>query len=993
MDPERARIQADLSGQLDGDVFCGDAYLHMYSSDASIHELRPLGVVRPLNVTDVQATVNYARENHIPIHARGAGSNVIGGCLGKGLILDFSYSMRRVVSVGRDSVTLQPGVVLSDLNRELRSHGRMIGPDPATRSVTTLGGMLALNLSGSHWIKYGEPRDQVLSLQVVLSSGEIVEFDSARNVSGVRSQPTQAAESLMSRVGSLLEKRAGLIAADHPETNLNQSGYNLADLKQGNRIDLTRLLVGSEGTLGIITQATLQTEPIPKHRGVALLFFDRMESATNAAVEISKMGVTACDLVDRRLLSLARETNEQLGRIIPAQAEGMILAEYQAADNVSLLDKLQHLSTRIHRKKKLAFDVQIATNVEERNLFWRITRRVIPTLYRLRGSRRALPFIEDIAVTPAKVPEFLATTHEILNSNEVTASIFCHVPQGHIQIRPFLDLAGKEDHTKVRRIADALFDKVVELNGTVSGGFGDGLSRTWYLRKQFKQSYSVFREVKNLFDPQGLFNPGKIVDMPPRDMLGQIRKVEAKDPDVASEEASLELIKTPLPIIEPQLDWAVQDIAIAARNCNGCARCRTGSPDERMCPIFRTSPREEASPRAKANIMRAIVTGELPVAELAKEELKSIADLCVNCHQCRLECPAQVDIPKLMIEAKAQYFAINGMKLSDWLLVRLDLLYEVAGKMPRLTNRLIRNRFSRWILDRMFGIAEGRKLPSFSNKTFLRWAAKNRLTSKESSRQYGRKVAYFVDAFVNWNDLELGQAFVRILQHNGIEIKVPEQQSISGMSMISDGAIGRAKKIATHNIELMAEFVRQGYTVVTTESSAALALSHEYRNLIDNDDSKLLAENTLDACSFLLEMHQTGNLELDFKPLNATIGYHLPCHQRALGRRKPAVELLRLIPSLQIEMIEKGCSGMAGTFGLKRKNYRKSLRTGFALIDAMRSPNIIAGTTECSTCKIQMEQGTSKPTIHPIKILALAYGLMPELDDLFDRRSEELVIT
>ena len=994
MDPERARIEADLSGQLDGDVHCDDAFLHMYCNDASIHEVIPLGVVRPMHVADVQATINYARENQLSIHPRGAGSNVIGACLGEGLVMDFSHAMRRVLSVGRDTVTVQPGVVLADLNRALHSHGRFFGPDTPTRSVTTLGGVLSLNLSGSHWLKYGEPRDKVISLQVVLSTGEIVDLDSSRNVSGIKTQSGQTSRVLAQRLGEVLDRRSDLLERHQPQVQQNQSGYNLFDLKQGNQIDLTRLLVGSEGTLAAITQATLQTEPIPRFRGVALLFFDRLELAATAAIEIPKMGVTACDLMDRRLLSLARESNDELRRVIPDQAEAMILTEYQASDNVSLLEKLEHLSSRMQRKKKLAFDVQIATNKTKRDFYWHMMRRVVPTLYRLKGSRRALPFVEDIAIDPLKLPEFLSAVHQIMNAHEATTSIFCHAPQGIVQIRPFLDLVGKTDQNKLIKIADAIFEKVIEMDGSISGSFGDGLSRTWAVRKQYGKLYPVFREVKNIFDPSSLFNPGKIVDTPARALLGQVRKVLPVNVTQAAEETNKGLIKKPLPIIEPQLAWTVDGIALAARNCNGCARCRTNAPQERMCPIFRNSPREESSPRAKANLMRAVATGRLPVTDLANDDLKSIADLCVNCHQCRVECPAGIDVPKLMVEAKAQYFAINGLKFSDWLLVRLDLLYEFAGKMPRMTNLMIRNRFARWVLDRLFGIAEGRKLPSFSPRTFLRWANRQRLDRKDLNKQSGRKkVAYFVDAFANWNDPELGQAFVKILQHNGIDVYVPADQEISGMSMISEGAIARAKKLARRNIERFAELVRQGYTIVTTESSAALALSHEYRNLLDDNDSKLLAENTVDACSFLWEMHQTGGLELDFRPVNANIGYHTPCHQRALGRGTPAVSLMKLIPSLNVELIEKGCSGMAGTFGLKRKNYRRSLRTGFGLIDAVRSPTIVAGTTECSTCKIQMEQGTSKPTVHPIKIIAMAYGLMPELENLFERRSEELVIS
>jgi Fe-S oxidoreductase len=291
----------------------------------------------------------------------------------------------------------------------------------------------------------------------------------------------------------------------------------------------------------------------------------------------------------------------------------------------------------------------------------------------------------------------------------------------------------------------------------------------------------------------------------------------------------------------------------------------------------------------------------------------------------------------------------------------------------------------------MIGISQGRKLPLFSKTSFSRWSHRQKL--HRPSTQQSRKVVYFVDAYVNWNDVELGQAFVKVLKHNGIDVVVPGGQNISAMSLISDGAVARAKRLAQKNVELLAEWVRQGYKIVTTEPSAALALKHEYLNLLDDQDANIVSENTIDASSFLLQLHLSGDLELDFRPINASIGYHLPCHQRALSEEIPALKLLRLIPGLQVELMDKGCSGMAGTYGIKRKNYLRSLRMGFALINAMRSTDIIAGTTECSTCKIQMEQGTTKPTVHPIKIIALAYGLMPQLENIFNRRSGDLVVS
>ena len=302
MDPERARIQADLSGQLEGEVRCDVTFLQMYASDASIYEMTPLGVVRPASIEDVVSCVKYAEENEISLIPRGAGSNVAGACVGQGLVLDFSYSMRRIQSVGRSTVTVQPGVVMGELNRQLKPHGQFYAPDPATRNVTTMGGTLAMNTSGSHWVRYGTPRDTVMRLQMVMANGEVVEFDSSENVAATNSFPTLRAQILAGRVKRVLSQNEELIQEKRPQTKQNQAGYNLFDLQQGSQTDLTRLVTGSEGTLGIITEATLKTEPLPRHRGVALLFFHRLETAAKAAVEINKMGVSACDMLDRRLL-------------------------------------------------------------------------------------------------------------------------------------------------------------------------------------------------------------------------------------------------------------------------------------------------------------------------------------------------------------------------------------------------------------------------------------------------------------------------------------------------------------------------------------------------------------------------------------------------------------------------------------------------------------------------------------------------------------------
>ncbi len=1014
MDQQHERIQADLRGLLSGEVLCDDASTLMYASDASIYQVRPLGVVRPRGLADVRATVAYAAEKSIPIHARGAGTGLAGESLGPGLAVDFSRAMRRIVSVEGDTVCVQPGVVLGQLNRYLAAFGRQFGPDPATGGVTTMGSVLALDNSGSNWLRYGSARRHIESLQVVLADGETFEARTHPVTDDPNVDPVTRRREIVKRLAELIHREAAVIRDHQPKSWVNRAGYHLYDVLHDGQLDLARLLVGSEGTLALTTQATLRTEPIPKHRGVTLVFFDRLESAAVAAGEARTLGLVACDLIDRRILSLARETDSRYAQAIPREAEAMLLIEQQGDDEREVIDSLQQAVIRWQRRRRLAFAFHQALAPEDYEAFRRLARRVSPTLYRVQGTERPTPFVEDVAVPPEALPEFLVKLQNVLKAHQVTASFFAHAGHGQLHVRPFLNLAEPADVRKMQALADELYQEVLAVGGTISGEHGTGLSRTWYVRKQFGPLYDVFREVKRIFDPHNILNPGKVVADVPQPITKNLRSFETTgifapeegavrsatfgngngkaSANVAPADAGAadDVLPPALAPLELNLVWN-NDLPQVAMSCNGCGRCRTQSPDARMCPIFRFAPSEEASPRAKANLMRAIISGQLDPGLLAKDELKAIADLCVNCHQCRLECPAGVNIPKLMVEAKAQYVAASGLGTSDWIVSRLDKFAGWLSAFSTVSNYVLHHRWTRWLLEKATGMAQGRKLPRVSSTSFLRRAERRRLT--RPTRRTGGKVLYFVDLYANWFDVQLAEALVAVLEHNNIAVYVHPEQRGSGMARISLGDIDRARKQAARNVRVLADAVRQGYAIVCTEPTAALCLKHEYPNLLDDDDVRLVANHTFDASDYLWRLHLAGKLELNFKPLNLTLGYHLPCHLRALEVGSPGENLLRLVKGVSVRRIERGCSGMAGAFGLRRENYRASLRAGWGLISAMRDPAIQFGTTECSSCKMQMEQGTTKPTIHPLKILALAYGLMPELESLLSEKGSELTVT
>jgi FAD/FMN-containing dehydrogenase/Fe-S oxidoreductase len=1002
MDAEQNRIEEDLRGQIKGDVHCDDLFTQMYATDASIFELTPLGVVRPRSREDVAAIVRYASSRGIPLFARGAGSGLAGDSLGRGLIIDFSRHMRRILSIDDETVTVQPGVVLGSLNERLHKVGRIFGPDPASEQVTTMGSVVALDASGSHWPAYGSARRHVRELEVVLADGQIARLGRHSAVEGVVTREDDVAAYLAAGVADITSHHAAAIEGRTVRSFVDRSGYHLHDLTTDDGLNLASLIAGSEGTLALVTEAVFDTVRLPAHTACMLLFFTSLENAALAAARLAEMSLRACDLMDRRHLSLAREVDPRYEFLIPADAEAVLLVEREGATADEARDAIFEIEDLVVQRLKLASGAHAALDPFDQELLWNLARRYVPTLYRLRGATRPAPYVEDIAVPPTELATFLRKALEALQRRQITASIFGHAAHGQLHIRPFVDLASEADVENLRTLAEELYTAAWEVGGTISGEHGEGFSRTPFAERQHGPLMAAFREVKRLFDPQGILNPGKKIPLEGVQSTAPLRRVtypllerlSADGETLATANGVTPAAPKDGPLISLELAWTPEEMTYAARMCNGCGVCRTQSVDTRMCPTFRPSPREEASPRSKANLARALLTGSLPAGVVVDEQFKEILDLCVHCHMCRLECPANVDIPKLMSEAKAAYVATNGLNFFDWAAARIDYLCSLAGKAPRVANWAVGNRAARWVMEKTLGIAQGRKLPRFNKRPFLASSTQRRLS--ESPREpgaSGERVVLFVDTYANHCDDQLAKALVAVLEHNGVAVHVPPLQLDSGMPMIAQGVLGPARKIAEKNVGLLVEAARRGDTIISTEPSAVLALTREYRHLLGSDeDAALVAEHSQEACHYLWRLHQQGKLKLEFSPLEMLVGYHAPCHVKALESGLPAVHLMGLIPGLQVQHVDKGCSGMAGMYGFQRKNYRTSLRIGLPLITEMRTSGFHTAVSECSTCRVQIEQGSALPTLHPVKLLALAYDLMPELGDLLDRPAESLIV-
>jgi FAD/FMN-containing dehydrogenase/Fe-S oxidoreductase len=963
VDPaQRNHIRDDLLGIVRGDLLFDDLSRVLYSTDASIFEVEPLGVVAPRDEEDLQALVRYAAANGVPLVARGAGSGVAGESLGTGIVVDLSRHFRAISDVSADTVRVQPGVVLRNLNERLAHQGRRFAPDPASGEQCTLGGMLATNASGSRVLRHGYTRDHVVSLRAVLDSGDAVVAECRPRLSAAEAQLGRL-EDIVSSVATLLEVNADLIRRCQPRTPFNRCGYLLDQVLRADQLDLARLLIGSEGTLALFTEATLRTVPLPAGRSLVLLAFESLEAALRAAQGAMPSRMAACDLMDRRLLTLARGGSVEAASLVPAAAEAILIVEYELDSPAEARAAAIQLGERLQWKERLAQFALVAWEPADMERLWRVREAALPSLYGLRGGAQPLAFIEDVGVPPERLAECLHAMQQILRRHETTASFLIHAASGQVHARPFLDLQDARDAAKVGPLAEEVHSLVLDLGGTVSSQHGTGLARTPWLARQYGPLYPVLRELKTIFDPRQILNPGKIVTSAAESTAWPLRRLPAPVPDASSSKAW-------------SLHWKPDEVRSECVNCNGCGQCRTETPAQRMCPIFRTDHAEAATPRAKANLMRHLLH-ETNLTMLPSDEVRAVADLCVNCKMCAVECPAHVNIPKLMLEAKAANVAEHGLDRASWVLSRTESFARLGGALAPLANAALGSQSIRWLMEKLFGVSRHRLLPTFAFRSFLRRARRRGWTRRP--RTHRPRVAYFVDVFANYNDPSIAEAVVAVLHHNDIEVYVPPGQLGCGMAPLSVGDVEAARETLQHNLRLFAEPAREGYPILCSEPTAAFLLGHDALNLLDDPDAALVAERVVEATAYLGDLHRAGRLRTDFRPLDVAVGHHVPCHLKALGRPPAGPSLLALIPNLRVRTIDLSCSGMAGTFGLKAENYAISLEAGRPMLEALAQSSIRYGSTECSTCRLQMEDGTRKRTLHPVQYLALAYGLLPEL--------------
>ena len=655
------------------------------------------------------------------------------------------------------------------------------------------------------------------------------------------------------------------------------------------------------------------------------------------------------EILERQIIDLVRKQKKEMGPYLPQGIEALLFVEFEGADESELRQKFGELEEKVIREERLACDLKIAKNEGDRAMFEKVRSISGPILNTMKGPRKPLAFIEDGAVHPSKLSEYLKGLREIFKREDVEASIYGHAGDGNLHIMVFLDLNRDEDVKKMVSLTEACYDLILNLKGTISGEHGDGRLRTHYVKRQYPTLFPAMVEVKRLFDPKNILNPGCIVGEEENLLTRDLKKNKAFEPVMlAGSTLGKESVR--------------RDI----EGCSGCGKCRS------YCPIARTLREESAMGRAKATLLREFFSGSLSPQILDSPEFKKVMDSCVNCKRCLTECPTGVDIPWIALSSRAHYVERHGQSIRNRFFTSTRFLCQTANVLAPVINAAGSLPPVRKLLEKTIGLDSRRHLPRFKKQTFA-----GRIKDRPQSRR-GKRIVYFLGCHSNFNEpVQDGLAAVEVLEQNGFEVLVPDFQCC-GIAKINSGAIRGVMKDIQTNLDRMAFFAEQGLDIVFSEPSCALAVKMEYPRIMNSERARFVAERCFDIHQFLMMLYSKEELNLNLGEIKTTVGYHNPCHLRALGVVKEPGDLLRLIPGLKVKEYSDGCCGLVGTFGMKHENFDLSMAIGERLFEEIKGSSVDEIVTSCGACRLQILQGTRREAIPPISLLARAYKLVPQ---------------
>jgi FAD/FMN-containing dehydrogenase/Fe-S oxidoreductase len=944
-------LEQDLRKSVRGSVRFDQGSRLLYSTDASMYQVEPIGVVIPRDADDVLAAFDVARRQHVPLLPRGGGTSLTGQTVNRALVLDFSPHMNQVLEVNREEgwARVEPGLVQDELNAHVRPLGLLFGPDTSTSNRATLGGMLGNNSGGSHSIAYGLTVEHVLELTTVLADGTRVIFGTVTADGFDAKCRLEGAEGRIYReIAAIRQEFADEIRARYPKHWRRVAGYNLNEAIKDFPLNVARIVVGSEGTLVTVLEAKVRLVKRPTRTAVDVIHYRDIQEALESSQAILETGPYAVELTDKVILDLARNNIEQSKRMafVSGDPGAILIVEYAGETDAEVRAKIEALEAR-RARERFGYAAHLAYDAGEQQSIWKLRKAGLGLLLGMKGDKKPIAFVEDTCVEPRHLKEFVPRFAEIFAKHDTTGAYYGHCSVGCLHIRPVIDLKTPRGLEQVRVIADEITDLVLQYSGTISSEHGDGRARSPFLERMYGPTLmGAFRRLKRAFDPDNRMNPGNIVDSP--GILENLRYGVS--------------YKTWEP--KTLLDFSEQGgFAAAVEMCNGVGACRK-KLEGTMCPSYMVTRDEEHSTRGRANALRAVLSGRMAPAEFSGRRLYEVMDLCLECKGCKAECPSNVDMAKMKYEFLHHYYQVNGLPLRNRLFGRIADLNALGARVPTLANRLANLPLNRWLLEKVAGIDRRRPLPAFAPQTFEKWF---RRRTPPAAAPRG-EVVLFHDTFVNYNAPGIGEAAVHVLEAGGYRVVLVDRKCC-GRPMISKGMLTEARDHARYNVERLHPYAARGVSIVGLEPSCLLTLRDEWVDLLRTDEARTVARQSVLLEQFLLRERERG-LELPFVRHGRPALLHGHCHQKALVGTAPTMAALTWA-GYAVSEVDSGCCGMAGSFGFEREHYDVSIALG----NRRLAPAVKAAPADADvvapgiSCRQQIEHLAGRRAKHPAEAL------------------------
>lgn len=960
-----------LAKKLEGDLFTDQVMRTIYATDASAYREMPLAVALPKSIADLKVLIAFAAAEKTSLIPRTAGTSLAGQVVGSGIIVDVSKHFNQILELNAAEgwVRVQPGVIRDELNMFLKPHGLFFGPETSTANRAMIGGMVGNNSCGSNSVVYRSTREHLLEVKTLLSDGSeatfnavsLDEFHQKCEQDNLEGKIYQTVRSLLSNYDNQVE-----IRKEFPKKSVERrnTGYAIDLLVEmapfnagGPDFNFCSLIAGSEGTLAFITEIKLNVVPAPpKETGLLCVHFHTIDESLRANLIGLKYSPTASELIDHYILECTKGNIEQSKNRFFVQGDpgAILVIEFVKKTREEILEITAKVEAEM-RASGLGYHFPVLFGADTKKI-WTLRKAGLGLLSNLPGDEKAVPVIEDTAVDVEDLPAYIAEFNEILKKHGLYSVHYAHAGSGELHLRPIINLKTKEGNQLFRTIAEEVATLVKKYKGSLSGEHGDGRLRGEFIRQMVgDKNYDLLKQIKQVWDPQHIFNPNKIVDTPPMDTMLRYEPGQFT------------------PEFKTTFRFHQQDILQHAEQCNGSGDCRKSHlSGGTMCPSYMATRNEKDTTRARANILREFLTHSNKTNRYDHKEIYEVMSLCLSCKACKSECPSNVDMAKLKAEFLQHYYDANGVPFRARLIANFTATAKIGSLFPGLYNWAMSNKFIGNTIKNISGFAVKRSMPEMSPQTLRSWYSKHQHV--QSLQQYNRRVYLFCDEFTNYNESHIGIKTIQLLNKLGYEVIIPHHEE-SGRTWLSKGLVRKAQQIVNRNIDLLKGIINEETPLIGIEPSAILTFRDEYPELANDENlepSKSLAKHALMVDEFIVREIEKGNITKEqFRSNSRSIILHGHCQQKAVGDLSATVKVLSFPEGHVVETIPSGCCGMAGSFGYEKEHYDISIQIG----ELVLLPKVRKHQGQCTvsapgtSCRHQIKDGTGEKALHPVEVL------------------------